>query len=364
MTEPLDLEVRVALVAVVDGNPEHRSQVTKALEPLYQVCEYPNGAQALRGLRAEPPDVLMVDDVTQPRDGFEFIRAVRREAALARTPIIFTSANGVALAEAGRQCGADATVAKPYRRSVLLKTITALRSRDVERGWANLPSTQRAALNGTVGVFNSLADSIADGGPLPFSQVSDACRSLVEAVGKNEFRGILAAVQHHDNYTYVHSLRVATLLTLFGQAAGLTGSDQLVLASGGLLHDAGKLTVPHRVLNKPGRLDEGEVAVMRSHVPATVRLLRASASIPEPIITIAEQHHEKLNGEGYPNGLVGALARMAAIVDVFGALTDRRPYKLPMAAHEALAVMGERMKGHLDQHFLSLFKALLLDAVV
>ena len=86
--------------------------------------------------------------------------------------------------------------------------------------------------------------------------------------------------------------------------------------------------------------------------------MRANSAIPEPVITIAEQHHEKL-----ASAQLNELPRMAAIVDVFGALTDRRPYKLPMAAHEALAVMGERMKGHLDQHFLPRFRAMLLDAM-
>ena len=106
---------------------------------------------------------------------------------------------------------------------------------------------------------------------------------------------------------------------------------------------------------------------MKTHVPETVRLLRASPEIPKSIITIAEQHHEKLNGHGYPLGLKGPqlneLARMAAIVDVFSALTDRRVYKPPMEAEKALAIMTGEMGGHLDQNFLSLFRSMLLDAV-
>jgi len=309
-----------------------------------------------------------VDELTRPGDGFGFVRSLRLEPALARIPVIVTSeSEPAALEAAAKQCGADAAVTKPYRRSVLIRTVTALRNRAVELAWNDLPATQRAALNGTVGAFNSLADAIATGEPLPFGQVADACRPLVDAVGRNDFKGILAGVRDHDNYTYVHSIRVAALLTLFGQAAGLRNGDHLMLACGGLLHDAGKLTVPHEVLNKAGHLTEAEFAVMKSHVPETVRLLRATPGVPDSIITIAEQHHEKLNGEGYPNGLAGAqlneLARMAAIVDVFSALTDRRVYKPPMAAERALSIMSGQMKGHLDQHFLTLFKTMLLDAV-
>jgi len=174
-------------------------------------------------------------------------------------------------------------------------------------------------------------------------------------------------VKDHDDCTYVHSIRVATLLTLFGQAAGLPASDRIVLASGGLLHDVGKMAIPQGLLNKPGKLDDAEFAVIKGHVDTTVRLLRAVTSIPEPVITIAAQHHERLNGKGYPHGLAGGqvdeLARMAAIADVFSALTERRSYKAPIAADKALALMSE-MDGHLDQHLLRLFRGMLLDAGV
>lgn len=84
------------------------------------------------------------------------------------------------------------------------------------------------------------------------------------------------------------------------------------------------------------------------------------------IITIAEQHHEKLDGSGYPFGLAGnqlnRLARMASIIDVFSALTDRRVYKPPMPAEAALAVMVNDMSSHLDMKLLRLFRQMLLDA--
>jgi putative nucleotidyltransferase with HDIG domain len=190
----------------------------------------------------------------------------------------------------------------------------------------------------------------------------------VNAVAQHDFKGILNGVKEHDNYSYAHSLRVATLLSLFGHTLGLKKEDQLVLASGGLLHDAGKISIPHEVLNKPGRLTEPEFMVMKSHVTETIKFLNNSPDMPKPVIIIAAQHHEKLDGTGYPNGLKGGelndLARMASIVDVFSALTDRRVYKPPMEAETALGIMTEQMKSHLDQHFVSLFKSMLLDAVI
>ena len=139
-----------------------------------------------------------------------------------------------------------------------------------------------------------------------------------------------------------------------------------MLASGGLLHDAGKISIPHENLNKPGRLDEAEFTIMKSHVTETVKFLHVSPEIPKAVITIAEQHHEKLNGGGYPKGLKGKqlneLARMASIVDIFSALTDRRVYKPPMAPEEAFGLMSNQMVGHLDQGLLGQFREMLLAA--
>jgi HD-GYP domain-containing protein (c-di-GMP phosphodiesterase class II) len=99
-----------------------------------------------------------------------------------------------------------------------------------------------------------------------------------------------------------------------------------------------------------------------------VAYLHSCHDLPKGIITIAEQHHEKLDGSGYPHGLAGndlnRLARIASIVDVFSALTDRRVYKPPMEAETALNLMVERMASELDIKLLSLFRQMLLDATV
>ena len=107
---------------------------------------------------------------------------------------------------------------------------------------------------------------------------------------------------------------------------------------------------------------------MKSHVPETIKYLKASGDIPKAVFIIAEQHHEKLNGMGYPNGLKGSqlnqLARMSAVVDVFSALTDRRVYKEPMEAEKAIKIMEDEMTDHLDQRLVKMFKGMLGDAEI
>jgi len=226
-------------------------------------------------------------------------------------------------------------------------------------------SVQRSALKKTVTLFNDISDLIDTGEPVPYENVKTSCAPLVTAICSGTFKEMLKGVRGHDNYSYVHSLRVATFLSLFGHTIGIRGDDLATLSTGGLLHDVGKMSIPHDVLNKPGKLSDEEWHVMRSHVTNTVEYLEANPEIPKGVITIASQHHEKLDGTGYPNGIKGKdlneLARMASIVDIFSALTDRRIYKEPMAPEKAMMIMSE-MTDELDQAFLALFREMLLDA--
>jgi putative nucleotidyltransferase with HDIG domain len=264
------------------------------------------------------------------------------------------------------QCGADAYVVMPCSRGALISIISGLLNRRVQHQWKTLHAVQRQALTGTLELFNEIANGISSGKPILYRTVSSACEPLVEAIANNEFKGILRGVRDHDNYSYAHSMRVATYLALFGFNLRLPKDEQIILASGGLLHDVGKMSIPHEVLNKPGRLTPAEFEVMKGHVTASVTYLQRCPDLPKGIVTIAAQHHEKLDGTGYPAGLAGnklnRLARMASIVDVFSALTDRRVYKPLMEAETALNLMVDEMASHLDIKLLGMFRQMLLDA--
>ncbi|MGE5503258.1 MAG: HD-GYP domain-containing protein [Actinomycetota bacterium] len=355
------------LVTVIDGVAEHRSQVSRALTSFYSVATFDDVVDAAPQLRRTPPLALVVDESAKPWGGREAVRRLREDAALKDVRIIVTGSNsdGRFLARA-REYGCDAALVKPFRRSQLISTISGLVNGAVEARWDKLADSHRQALRSTLDTFNGISDLIDRGEPIAYAEVRNACQPLTDAVSRNDFRAILDGVRGHDNYSYVHSLRVATLLALFGHTMGLKEDDLLVLSSGGLLHDIGKMSIPHEVLNKPGRLDDGELAVMRSHVPGSVAYLDGCPTLPRGVGIIAAQHHEKLDGSGYPNRLKGGqlneLARMAAIVDVFGALTDRRCYKAPMPPEQAISIMQEEMTGHLDQSMLRLFVDLLLSS--
>jgi putative nucleotidyltransferase with HDIG domain len=281
-------------------------------------------------------------------------------------PIVFTanSANSEIVAEATSYDNVF-LVERPFKRSTFVTALSSSVNAHTEANWEDIEPTQRAALKNTLSSFNSIADLIQDGEPIPYDDVRDSCTPLVEAVQNNNFKNILSGVSEHDNYTYVHSMRVATFLSLFGNVLGIKGDDLMTLSTGGLLHDVGKMHIPHEVLNKPGKLTEEEFVIMKSHVNCSVDFLNETSDLPKGVTIVAGQHHEKLDGSGYPHGIEGGklneLARMASIIDIFSAITDRRVYKDPVPPEQALKIMLN-MKGQLDQTLLSVFREMLLDA--
>ena len=161
----------------------------------------------------------------------------------------------------------------------------------------------------------------------------------------------LARIRAKDAYLMEHSMNVAILLANFGRYLGLDRSVLKELTLGGLLHDVGKIMTPDEVLNKPGKLTDEEFGVMRQHVVHSYDILSNTAGITPTMLEVAANHHERLDGTGYPQRLKGEqlslYTRMSGIVDVYDAVTADRVYKQGMQPTQAFRVL---LKG-IDQHF-------------
>ena len=354
-------------IVVAIGNAAQQSSVVAALAGFYNVDMFPDTPRALAACRVRPPLVAVVGENLPPSNGYDLVHMLRLDPALAGIPVMMVvSKNNSLTRNAVNKCRAQSYVTESCPDTVLVSAVSNLVNSRIERQWQTLPALQRQALTGTLGLFTGLSNAISNGEPIVFEAIGDACKPLVDAVGNNDFKGILRGVRNHDDYTYAHSMRVATLLALFGSNLGLSKDEQVILASGGLLHDVGKMSIPNAVLNKAGRLTPAEFDVMKGHVNASITYLERCSDLPRGILTIAAQHHEKLDGTGYPGNLMGnkldRLARMASIIDVFSALTDRRVYKPAMDPEAALKIMTDEMASHLDMTLLGLFRQMLLDA--
>jgi HD-GYP domain-containing protein (c-di-GMP phosphodiesterase class II) len=177
------------------------------------------------------------------------------------------------------------------------------------------------------------------------------------------FFGLMASTSF-DYYTYTHSVNVAVFGIALAHRLGHYSRDEIkTIGTGLIVHDIGKSLIDTRILNKPGELNKEEWATIKEHPLNGVRLLRESGSIHPESLMIVECHHEKLDGSGYPNGHRGnaihPYARLAALVDVFDALTTRRSYKPARSSFLSLELMRDEMGDKLDQEFFREFVLLL-----
>lgn len=168
----------------------------------------------------------------------------------------------------------------------------------------------------------------------------------------------VARLKDADSYTYLHSVAVGALMAMLARQLHLPGEQVREAALGGLLHDMGKAMVPADVLNKPGRLTDEEMAIVRDHPVHGERLLREGGVTQPAVLHIARHHHEKMDGMGYPQRMPGAelplLTRMSAICDVYDAISSNRPYKAGWDPAESLRRMAG-WTGHFDGDLLKAF---------
>ncbi|MBD8161261.1 HD-GYP domain-containing protein [Erwinia persicina] len=164
-------------------------------------------------------------------------------------------------------------------------------------------------------------------------------------------------LKSHDDYTYLHSVAVCALMLSLADQLELDEAQKKRAGMAGLLHDVGKAAIPLAILNKPGRLTEEEFDLMKYHPVAGAEILRRSGA-EDDLQDVAMHHHEKVNGSGYPHGLragaITLLSRMAAICDVYDAVTSDRPYKAGWNPASAMHQMAS-WPGHFDRKLLYAF---------
>jgi putative nucleotidyltransferase with HDIG domain len=208
-------------------------------------------------------------------------------------------------------------------------------------------------------VRNVMADARL-GKAIEIGAVQPVVQNITESILRNPgaLLGLLR-IKTKDDYTFLHSVSVCALLVAFCNARGLDEDITRQAGLGGLLHDTGKALVPDAILNKPGPLTDEEFAVIKKHPEDGWNILRQSPEVPQIALDITRHHHERLDGTGYPDKLAGdqisELAQMAAIVDVYDALTADRVYHKGIPAAAALRKIYEWSKHHFNQQLVQEF---------
>ena len=181
------------------------------------------------------------------------------------------------------------------------------------------------------GVVESVMHDARLGRQIELAQLKPINSRLIDSVIRNQNALLsLNRIRSVDRYTFEHSIAVAVLLVTYAHAQGMQPEIIHQLGMGGLLHDIGKTRVPEEILTKPGKLTPEEFAVIQGHVNHGIDIIQELPDIPQATFDVVAQHHERHDGTGYPNGLKGEAislyGQMAAVVDVYDAITADRCY--------------------------------------
>jgi putative nucleotidyltransferase with HDIG domain len=169
----------------------------------------------------------------------------------------------------------------------------------------------------------------------------------------------IVMITNKDYYTYTHSVNVGLYCLAYGIKNKMSPNDTKDLGLGGMLHDIGKSKIDDNIINKKGTLTTEEFQSIKRHTTLGKEILEAMKCYKPHVVDMANQHHEKYEGNGYPNGLVGEeisrYARICKVMDVYDALTTRRSYKKALSSFDAISLMNNQMGEEFDQEIFNNF---------
>ena len=326
------------IVLIVDDQLRSREALASLLEPEgYRMAFAANGLEAIAQARAILPDLVLLDVMMPEMDGFEVCRHLRSDPALSLVPIVMVTAlDGSEALLRGLEAGADDFISKPFNRTELrarVRTITRLNR------YRTLVEERRVAEQRALKAAREL---------------EEAYNALLE--------GWSRALDLRDHETEGHSRRVTEMSVRLARAIGITGEDLENVRRGALLHDIGKMGIPDAILRKPGPLTAEEWDVMRQHPQMGFDLL-SQVSFLHKARDIVLWHHEKWDGTGYPHKLHGdtipLAARIFAVVDVWDALSNDRPYRKASLPEEVRAIIRSLIGTHFDPYVAETFLQLI-----
>jgi HD-GYP domain-containing protein (c-di-GMP phosphodiesterase class II) len=345
-------------VHIIADRPNKLSDLRAMLEPRFRVS------------------CALLEDASSAGEGFDAViiavdlRKVRNIAPLkeaghtirkARTRLFLIDQKTNLLVAQSYALGATRVLFNPVTERGLL---AQLADRPLGGPWAQAASeTQAAAAMGAV-TLTGMFSAVLEGRPVDVTATQAAGATIADSIANDGLSDWLENVRRHHEGTYQHCLLVTGIAVDFGLSLGLARRDIQRLYSAAMFHDIGKAVIPVALLDKPGRLDPRERALVETHPAAGYDALKGSAGISLEVLDAVRHHHEYLDGSGYPDALSGAgitdMVRVLTIADIFAALIERRGYRQAMSREKAYEII-RGMHGKLEAPLVAAFREVALS---
>ena len=304
------------LVLIVDDNPTNIDILVNALQEDYRLGISKNGAKAMEYAAKHQPLLILLDIMMPDMNGYEVCRHLKDSPETADIAVIFiTAIHETSSKTRGLEIGAVDYITKPFNAAEVkarVRTHVELRRMQEEANDQNRILKQKV----------------------------EEKTALTQKILQLTIQSMSQMAESRDPYTAGHQQRVAQLACAIAQKMAMTAEEIDTIRVAGLLHDIGKFRIPTDILNRPGKILAVEYEFLKIHPEVAYDFLK-DIPFPGPVSEIVYQHHEKLDGSGYPRGLSGdeilTSARILTVADVIEAMSSHRPYRPALGTEVALA---------------------------
>jgi putative two-component system response regulator len=338
--------IKEAKILIVDDQPANVTLIEKILDidGYINVISTTDPTQVESIYMEQNSDLILLDLNMPVMDGYQVLAKIREVDPDYPPIIVLTAQSDRESRIKALGLGARDFLAKPFDRLELMTRI---------RNMLEVRIMTKAMKN-----QNKILDAMVE------ARTKELNHTRLEVI-----RRLGRAAEYRDDMTGYHIVRMSRYSQLLALAAGMSEKEAEVLLNASPMHDIGKIGIPDSVLLKPGKLDPEEWKIMQTHVDIGVEILSGSdSSLMNMAAEVAQNHHEKWDGSGYPCALVGEdiplTGRIVAVADVFDALTTERPYKKAWAIDEAIEFLKEQRGKHFEPRLVDLFIEILPDILM
>ena len=316
----------MAKILAIDDREDNLIVIKAMLKAFIPECEVItafSGSEGIKKANTEFLDVIILDVIMPEMDGFETCRKLRASRDTKHIPVVMVTAisNSPENRKKGLDAGADAFMSKPIDEGELVAQVRSMlrikRSEDILR-------KERDSLENLVKERTTELRKSLEGAEKLLEQTIQVLANTVET---------------RDPYTAGHQLRTADIAAAIAVEIGMDENTQKGIYMASMIHDIGKINIPSEILNKPGPINDTEFSLIKEHPSIGARIIEP-IEFPWPISTIITQHHERIDGSGYPHGLhdeeILPEAKILAVADVMEAMWSHRPYRPAKSIQDTL----------------------------